>query len=156
MTHYDVLGVAPSATVVEIKRAWKRRLKALHPDWIRPPGPEADRVAAELDRIMEAWRVLSDERARAYYDAGCRLPANGSTPNGAPSELDFDFTPVVCPACRVTNRLRGSPARFRCGGCSTELGLAWCGHCHGHFVAPRSAPEVTCPRCHTQGPPQWK
>jgi hypothetical protein len=62
-THYDRLGVAPDATADELRRAYRRRARALHPD----AGHGDGSAMAELN---EAWTVLSDPDRRADYDRG--------------------------------------------------------------------------------------
>lgn len=67
MTYHEVLGVAPSATADELKRAYRRVARESHPD--THPG---DAAAAERFRLAaEAYHVLSDpRRASAYTAAG--------------------------------------------------------------------------------------
>lgn len=59
-THYDTLGVAPTATAEEIKRAWARLVRVHTPD----KDPERNRL------ISEAKATLMDPKARAAYDVG--------------------------------------------------------------------------------------
>jgi hypothetical protein len=61
-THYDVLGVARTARVEDIRRAYRTLAREHHPD--RHGG----RTTAEMVRINEAWRVLSDTQRRQRYD----------------------------------------------------------------------------------------
>jgi len=75
-TLYDELGVGPGATGDELRRAYRARARALHPD--RSAGrsnAELEADTAELARLNEAWRVLSDPVRRARYDAGLAAPA---------------------------------------------------------------------------------
>lgn len=62
--HYSVLGVAPTATRDEIRRAWREAAKFWHPD--RNDLPEA---TSKLKALNVAWDVLSDSQRRAQYDA---------------------------------------------------------------------------------------
>jgi len=61
---YDRLGVAPEATLAEIKKAYRKMALKLHPD--RNPG---DKSAEEKFKALgEAYDVLSDEKKRKLYD----------------------------------------------------------------------------------------
>jgi len=59
---YDALGVSPSATENEIKKAYHKKALTCHPDKVGPSGE------AEFKRISEAYAVLSDAQKRAVYD----------------------------------------------------------------------------------------
>ena len=61
--HYHTLGLQPSATADQIRRAYRALAKTLHPD-INP----AKDAAARFARIAAAYEVLSDARARREYD----------------------------------------------------------------------------------------
>lgn len=60
---YAVLGVARDATEAQIKRAYRRLAKHLHPDV--PGGGNAEKFA----EATHAYDVLSDPARRTYYDA---------------------------------------------------------------------------------------
>jgi curved DNA-binding protein CbpA len=66
--YYDVLGVAPSAPVDEIRRRYKFLVIAFHPDrFLRTPEHQA-LAEQRLKQVNEAYGVLSDPKARAQYD----------------------------------------------------------------------------------------
>src|ERR1700689_4309928 len=70
-TLYDRLGVGPGATSDDLRRAYRARARALHPDRAGGrSGAELEADTAELARLNQAWRVLSDPHERARYDAG--------------------------------------------------------------------------------------
>ena len=73
--YYEVLGVARDTTQEEIKKAYRRKAKELHPD----KNPKARRKAEEeFRRVAEAYEVLSDPDKRAQYDRyGHAGPAQG-------------------------------------------------------------------------------
>ncbi|WAC28132.1 J domain-containing protein [Ancylobacter sp. SL191] len=63
---YDILGVARSADATEIKRAFRKLAKKLHPD-ANPDDPEAPDKFAELNSAHE---ILSDPDKRGKFDRG--------------------------------------------------------------------------------------
>jgi len=62
--YYAVLGVPKTATAAEIKKAYRRLARELHPDR-NPDNPEAERRFKEAN---EAHAVLSDAEQRRRYD----------------------------------------------------------------------------------------
>lgn len=81
-THYEVLGVDPSASPAEVRQAYVARARVLHPDRLQGlPAGEAAQVARAMQDVNEAWRVLRTPSGRAHYDA--QLAAR-SAPAAAP------------------------------------------------------------------------
>lgn len=62
--YYDALGVAPTATELEIKKAYRKLAITTHPD--KNPGDETAHV--RFQAIGEAYQVLSNEELRKRYD----------------------------------------------------------------------------------------
>ncbi|MCK9250838.1 MAG: molecular chaperone DnaJ [Solirubrobacteraceae bacterium] len=61
---YEVLGVARDADEGQIKKAFRRLARTLHPD-VNPDDPEAQDRFRE---VAEAYEILSDDERRATYD----------------------------------------------------------------------------------------
>src|SRR5512139_2554116 len=90
MDLYERLGVKRSAGATEIRRAWQRLSRALHPA-LNPGDP----LAAERYRdAAQAFEVLSDPKRRAAYDRG-ELPAVAVEPAAEGGFEGFDFSARV-------------------------------------------------------------
>ncbi|MGB0254965.1 MAG: DnaJ domain-containing protein, partial [Flavobacteriaceae bacterium] len=62
--YYDILGVSKSASAAEIKKAYRKKAIAYHPDK-NPGDKEAEQ---KFKQAAEAYEVLGDEQKRAQYD----------------------------------------------------------------------------------------
>ena len=61
--HYTALGLSSAGTLADIKKAFRQKASALHPD--KNPAPDA---AARFRAVQEAYAVLSDADKRRAYD----------------------------------------------------------------------------------------
>jgi molecular chaperone DnaJ len=83
---YEILGVRRNASLAEIRRAYQKLARLLHPDL--NPG---DAIAAERFRaVSRAFEVLSDSQRRAQYDRG-EMPAP-PPPRAEVGFAGFDFS----------------------------------------------------------------
>ena len=73
---YTILGVARGATEKDIKSAYRKLAKELHPD--RNTGKP--RAAEKFSEVTQAYDLLSDKDKRARFDRG---------------EIDFDGNPAM-------------------------------------------------------------
>src|SRR5512134_3606948 len=90
MDPYERLGVKRGAGAAEIRRAWQRLSRALHPA-LNPGDP----LAAERYReAAQAFEVLSDPKRRAAYDRG-ELPPVQVEPAAQGGFEGFDFSARV-------------------------------------------------------------
>lgn len=88
MTHYEVLGVPPTADAATVRRAYLHLARANHPDF--HTGDEIGRRRAErrMQEVNAAWAVLGDEDARRDYDRALgqpTAPRPGFEPKTGPS-----------------------------------------------------------------------
>lgn len=90
---YDLLGVSPSASETEIKKAYRKTALKYHPD--KPTGD-----TEKFKEISEAFDILSNSDKRQIYDdygleaARGNAPAGGAGGNpfgGAPGGHSFNF-----------------------------------------------------------------
>lgn len=104
-THYDILGLAPTAPEDVIKAAYKARVKHLHPD--RGGDP------AEMAAVNEAFATLSDAAKRAVYDRDLRQAAAADTTEASwstpPAEGAWGDEPVWTDAGWAEESAEGSP-----------------------------------------------
>ena len=66
MTHYERLGIGIDASPAEVREAFRRAVRALHPD------RHGAGTTADMASVNRAWWVLSDPARRAAYDAALR------------------------------------------------------------------------------------
>ncbi len=73
---YTLLGVPKTATDKEIKSAYRKLAKTLHPD-VNPDNPAAE---AKFKEVTAAYNLLSNEDLRRQYDTG-QVDASGQQQN---------------------------------------------------------------------------
>lgn len=75
--YYQMLGVQPEVSLLEIKRAYRRLAKSNHPDihLSKKNDHERDKATEFMMRLNEAYETLADKKKRAAYDT--LIGANG-------------------------------------------------------------------------------
>ncbi len=79
MDLYELLGLARGATLIEIKRSYRRLARKYHPD-INPGDQTAE---VRFKEITRAYETLSDPERRLRYDAGAL--------SGVSTAVSFEF-----------------------------------------------------------------
>ena len=176
--YYQVLGVSKDASGGEIKKAFRKLARELHPD--RNPGDDSARE--RFKDVSEAYSVLSDEQKRKEYDEARSMFGAGAFRRGDGGGMPFDLSDLLGGA---QNRAGGFSdlfgSLFGGGGrhsqttvghtgrdieaeVSVEFGDAVrgtmlpltlrapgvCDTCHGNGAKPGTSPR-TCPVCHGSG-----
>ena len=113
--YYEVLGVARDADETQIKKAFRRLARELHPD-VNAHDPEAE---SKFKEAAEAYEVLSDAERRRMYDAYGHegLRTGGYAPELRGLRLDQRPVRRVLRRRRLRRRLRPGPPgprRARC------------------------------------------
>jgi molecular chaperone DnaJ len=171
--YYDVLGVSRDAGETEIKKAFRRLARELHPD-VNSHDPAAE---DKFKEAAEAYEVLSDPERRATYD---RYGHEGLRSGGyAPNFEGFGSVADIFEAffggsggfggafgSAFGGGRPGGPVQGGDVGLSAEIDLAQaahgakvdvsyevisrCEHCHGNGAEP-GTPIETCSRCQGTG-----
>ncbi len=113
-THYDTLGVAPGATASELRKAYLRRARALHPDRQQGRSPaDARRAEEAMRQVNVAWDVLSDKQKRSDYDGqlNARSPTQRTTQQRPPAARRPTPQPRQQPRSSASHRSAGANGR---------------------------------------------
>src|SRR3954468_17743163 len=168
--YYEVLGVSRDADDSQIKKAFRRLARELHPD-VNAHDPEAE---SKFKEAAEAYEVLSDAERRRLYDAYGHegLRTGGYSPNfegfGSISDLFGAFFGAggFDAAFGQGRQGRGggiqggdvavaAPIDLADAARGTRVEVAYdatvlCETCHGNGARP-GTPIVTCPQCDGAG-----
>jgi molecular chaperone DnaJ len=154
---YQILEVERNATPDELKKAYRRLARQLHPD----ANPGNDAAEARFKEVSQAYEILSDPERRANYDRfGSDVGAGGNPFGDAGSVQDiFDMFfggmggrtaqrrgPQPGPDAEMSVDITLDDAAF---GTNKEVTVTLpqrCADCGGSGAAPGSSP-VPCVEC---------
>jgi hypothetical protein len=77
-THYQILGVSTEASTDEIRRAYRERMRAVHPDINKNSAGSSQRMT----EINAAWKTLSSPQLRRVYDASVFISRHSTAGSG--------------------------------------------------------------------------
>jgi molecular chaperone DnaJ len=162
--YYGTLGVAQDATDDQIKKAYRRLARELHPDV--NPDPQAQE---RFKQVTAAYEVLSDPQKRQIVDLGGDPLSSGPGSAGNPFAQGFGGLGDIMDAFFGGGTARGPRSRVRQGsdallriecdlaetafGTERELTVETavvCGTCAGQGTAPGTHPSV-CDTCRGRG-----
>jgi molecular chaperone DnaJ len=166
--YYEVLGISRDAGEPEIKKAFRKLARELHPD-VNSHDPQAEEKFKEA---AEAYEVLSDADRRATYDRYGHegLRSGGYAPNfdtfGSVADIFEAFFGGGAFGGAFGGGRPGGPAAGGDVAVSAEIDLKQaasgeqidvafeaverCEHCHGNGAEP-GTPIETCPKCQGTG-----
>jgi len=93
--YYDVLGVPSDADHDQIRKAFRERVRACHPDRVANLDEDLRKLAEEkMVGLNEAYAVLRNPARRAAYDDRKATTARGNVPVTPPSEGPIPAPPT--------------------------------------------------------------
>ena len=114
--HYEALGVDRNATPEEIKKAYRKLARELHPD-VNPSEDASERFKT----VTHAYDVLSDPQQRQQYDLGPQPGFGGAAGNFGFGDIFETFFGGAA-GDRAARALVASAARTRsCAWRSTSM-----------------------------------
>lgn len=93
---YKILGVKKTDTIQEIKRAYRKKALDTHPDKNRKVPP--DQAAAEFQKVVHAFEILTDSDSRRSYD---RTGTTTSSTSSRGASYTFHFHQRPPPGAKV-------------------------------------------------------
>jgi molecular chaperone DnaJ len=145
--YYGILGVRRDAGPEEIKKAYRRLARELHPDV--NPDPH---LQERFKEVTQAYEVLSDPEKRQMYDLGADPYAARGAGQGGFGAAGFPFTDLMDAFFGGGAQARGPRSRARRGRNATirvDLDLSECAFGTTRDLVVDTA--VVCPTCSGEG-----
>lgn len=95
--YYEILGVPRSASDLEIKSAYHKLARRLHPDKAESPE-KAAHLELEFSNISKAYNTLKDKEKRASYDRTLKGPSVADQDGRPAAESTVSAASAVAPS----------------------------------------------------------
>lgn len=105
--YYKTLGLTPTATHAEVKHAFRELTKRFHPD---RNAHRTEWATRQMQRLIEAHRVLSNARLRESYDRQLRLYYSRANAPRQTRRYSRDETSLAAQAERILDDLLNGKA----------------------------------------------
>lgn len=160
---YDLLGVPPSASENEIKKAYRKKAKEHHPD----KNPNDPGAAEKFQEMAAAYEILSDPNSREVYDREGMEGFAGGRGGGMPADA-ADLFAHLFGGGTFFDLGGGTPSRRKgedteiiydvtledlYNGKSVKVNMekeVICGSCNGSGARGNAKPKE-CTRCEAKG-----
>ena len=151
MNHYEILDIEDDATQEEVKKAYRKLAKSLHPD-LNKDNPEG--AAERFKAVKEAYEVLSNPLKREKYDLQLMRSNGAAVPESQGESATIYKGPPIAPQ-KGTDVKISAKIKFQESYTGykqpTKVKLpVRCSYCGGSGAEPNS--NVTqCPTCRGSG-----
>jgi DnaJ domain len=134
LDYYSILDIEPDASPGEVRRAYRRQAKRLHPD-----SSLSEDATREFQRLQDAYKALHCPKTRLAYDAsriatpqtGLTFPEFGGRPDTKPFRCGFCRKPTAQPRYAAYRTVisslvfahRRTKAGLFCSSCARKTAL---------------------------------
>ncbi|MFO8050680.1 MAG: DnaJ C-terminal domain-containing protein [Thermoplasmatota archaeon] len=151
--YYSILGIEDDATQDEVKRAYRKLAKTLHPDLNKDTHDDA---AVNFKKVKDAYEVLSNPLKREKYDLELmRRNGGGGVPQQPQQSTGYVYSgPQIAPQKGSDTKLNLKISfQESFNGVKKDVDVQMpirCSYCGGSGAEPNT-PVSACPTCRGSG-----